>query len=129
MRVFLKRLTALAICVLAALPVLQVRVTAYAPVPRCTKIINPDITASGHRIVPADHYRLVAFSPDLARQFKFGDRFRLEVGGESFVVEYQDRMPGQRRKKIDFLMPTVGSCKEFGVQKGKLKLIEGKGML
>jgi len=129
MRAFLKRLTALAICVLAALPVLQVRVTAYAPVPRCTKIINPDITASGHRIVPADHYRLVAFSPDLAKQFKFGDRFRLEVGGEFFVVEYQDRMPGKRRKKIDFLLPTVGSCKEFGVQKGKLKLIEGKEML
>lgn len=129
MRVFLKRLTALAICVLAALPVLQVRVTAYAPVPRCTKIINPDITASGHRIVPADHYRLVAFSPDLAKKFKFGDRFRLEIGGEFFVVEYQDRMPGQRHKKIDFLLPTVGVCKEFGVQKGKLELIESKEML
>jgi 3D (Asp-Asp-Asp) domain-containing protein len=129
MRVFLKRLTALAICVLAALPVLQVRVTAYAPVPRCTKTINPDITASGHHIVPADHYRLVAFSPDLAKQFKFGTRFRLEIGGKVFVVEYQDRMPGQRRKKIDFLLPTVGTCKQFGVQKGKLTLIHGKEML
>ena len=129
MRVFLKRLTALAICVLAALPVLEVRVTAYAPVPRCTKTINPDITASGHHIIPADHYRLVAFSPDLAKQFKFGDRFRLEVGGKVLIVEYQDRMPGQRRKKIDFLLPTVGSCKKFGVQKGKLELIKRKEML
>jgi 3D (Asp-Asp-Asp) domain-containing protein len=124
MRVFLKRLTTLAICVLAALPVLQVRVTAYAPVPGCTKKINPDITASGHHIVPSDHYRLIALSPDLAKKFKFGNRFQLEVGGEVFVVEYQDRMPDQHRKKIDFLFPTVGSCKEFGVQKGKLKLIE-----
>ena len=129
MRVFLKRLTALAICVLAALPVLQVRVTAYAPIPRCTKITNPGITSSGHRIVPTYHYRLVAFSSDLAKKFKFGDRFRLEVGGESFVVEYQDRMPGQRREKIDFLLPTVGNCKVFGVQKGKLTLIEGKEIL
>jgi 3D (Asp-Asp-Asp) domain-containing protein len=129
MRVLLKRLTALAICVLAALPVLRVRVTAYAPVPQCTKTINPDITASGHRIVPADHYRLVAFSRDLGRHFRFGDRFLLEIGEESFVVEYQDRMASRWRKKIDFLMPTVGSCKEFGVQKGKLQLIEGKEML
>jgi hypothetical protein len=38
-------------------------------------------------------------------------------------------MPGQRHKKIDFLLPTVGVCKDFGVQKGKLELIESKGML
>jgi hypothetical protein len=38
-------------------------------------------------------------------------------------------MPGHRRNKIDFLLPTVGSCNEFGVQKGKLKLIGGKEIL
>jgi 3D (Asp-Asp-Asp) domain-containing protein len=123
MRIFLTVLAIFAtICVIAAHPAsaLPVKVTAYAPVPKCTKRVNPHITASGHRISPEDHFYLIALSPDLARKHKFGDRFRLEVGGETYVVEYQDRMPNQHRKKIDFLLPSVRECNEFGAKKGDL---------
>jgi 3D (Asp-Asp-Asp) domain-containing protein len=131
MRKFLKRLTAFAICVFAALPANaaspqnfhQVKVTAYAAVPRCTKRVNPTITASEHRITPKDHYRLVALSPDLAKRYQFGDRFRLEIDGATYIVEYQDKMPVQHRKKIDFLLPSVSACFEFGKKVGKLQLI------
>jgi 3D (Asp-Asp-Asp) domain-containing protein len=102
---------------------LMVKVTAYAAVPRCTKKINPDITASGRKIRRRDHYRLVALSPDLARNFKFGDQFRLKVGGRCYVVEYRDKMPDKHRKSIDFLLPSVKHCNEFGVKIGKLSLI------
>jgi 3D (Asp-Asp-Asp) domain-containing protein len=162
MRDFLKRVVAFANCLVAALPVfsvrvtansfiptrpeaveiclpeevaphqafpreinscLMVKVTAYAAVPRCTKKINPDITACGHRITRRDHYHLIALSPDLATGFTFGDRFRLEVGGKSYFVEYSDKMPDQHRESIDFLLPGVKLCKVFGVKTGKLSLL------
>lgn len=103
---------------------LTVKVTAYAAVPRCTKKINPDITASGHRIKRRDHYHLIALSPDLARGFIFGDRFRLEVGGKCYFVEYSDKMPDQHRESIDFLLPSVKVCNVFGVKTGKLSLLK-----
>jgi len=103
---------------------LTVKVTAYAAVPRCTKKINPDITASGHRIKRRDHYHLIALSPDLGRGFIFGDRFRLEVGGKSYFVEYSDKMPDQHREAIDFLLPSVKVCKVFGIKTGKLSLLK-----
>jgi 3D (Asp-Asp-Asp) domain-containing protein len=107
---------------------LMVKVTAYAAVPRCTKKINPDITASGRRITRRDHYHLIALSPDLAKGFTFGDRFRLEVGGKSYFVEYSDKMPDQHRDAIDFLLPSVKRCNVFGVKTGKLSLIEKTGV-
>jgi len=102
---------------------MMVKVTAYAAVPRCTKKINPDITASGRKIRRHDHYRLIALSPDLARNFKFGDRFRLKVDGKCYVVQYQDKMPDKHRESIDFLLPSVKRCNVFGVKIGKLTLI------
>jgi len=103
---------------------LMVKVTAYSAVPQCTKKINPDITASGRRIKRCDHYHLIALSPDLAKGFTFGDRFRLEVGGKRYFVEYCDKMPDQHRKAIDFLLPSVKLCNVFGVKTGKLSLIK-----
>ena len=103
---------------------LKVKVTAYAAVPGCTKKINPDITASGRRITRRDHYHLIALSPDLARGFTFGDRFRLEVGGKNYFVEYSDKMPDQHRESIDFLLPSIKLCNGFGVKTGKLSLVK-----
>ena len=103
---------------------LLVKVTAYAAVPRCTKKINPDITASGRRITRRDHYHLIALSPDLAQGFTFGDRFRLEVDRKNYFVEYSDKMPDQHRESIDFLLPSVKLCNVFGVKTGKLSLIK-----
>jgi len=107
---------------------LMVKVTAYAAVPRCTKKINPDITASGRRITRRDHYHLIALSPDLAKGFTFGDRFSLAVGGKSYFVEYSDKTPDQHRDAIDFLLPSVKRCNVFGVKTGKLSLIEKTGV-
>ncbi len=106
---------------------LRVRVSAYAAVPKCTKRKNPHITASGYKIKSRDHYRLIALSPDLARNFKFGDLFRLEVGGKSYLVSYRDKMPDRHKKAIDFLLPTVKKCKQFGVVTGKLCPVEKHG--
>jgi len=103
---------------------LMVRVTAYTAVPRCTKKIDPDITASGRRITRRDHYHLIALSPDLAKGFRFGDRFLLEVGGKSYLVEYCDNMPDKHRESIDFLLPSIKLCNVFGVKTGKLNLIK-----
>jgi hypothetical protein len=67
---------------------------------------------------------LIALSPDLARGFTFGDRFRLEVGGKCYFVEYSDKMPDQHRESIDFLLPSVKVCNVFGVKTGKLSLLK-----
>ncbi|MDR3555689.1 MAG: hypothetical protein P4L55_13105 [Syntrophobacteraceae bacterium] len=126
----LKRL-ALAVCVLSvALPVqaygFQVRVSAYAADRRCTKRFHPNVTASKHRITSQDCYRMVAFSPDLARQFRFGDRFRLQIKHKVYTVRYQDRMPWARRGRVDFLLPSVGSCRRFGIKRAILTPIKSE---
>src|SRR5512142_472814 len=100
MRGYLRGLTAFAICVFAALPVLTVKVTAYSPVPKCTKKGSPHITASGFKITQGHYYRVIALSPDLAKGHKFGDQFRLEVGGKCYFVEFQDKMPNKHRRSI-----------------------------
>jgi hypothetical protein len=92
--------------------------------PPMHKKINPDITASGHRITRRDHYHLIALSPDLAQGFTFGDRFRLEIDRKNYFVEYSDKMPDQHRESIDFLLPSVKLCNVFGVKTGKLSLIK-----
>ena len=126
-----KRL-ALAACVLSvALPVqaygFQVRVTAYAANRRCTKRVHPDITASEHRIRKQDCYRLIALSPDLARHFRFGDSFRLQINRKVYKVRYQDKMPKTKRKRVDFLLPSLRSCKNFGTRMAILTPIKGGG--
>lgn len=126
-----KRL-ALAACVLSvALPVqvygFQVRVTAYSADHRCTKRFHPDITASDHRIRRQDCYRLIALSPDLARRFRFGDCFRLQINRKVYNVKYQDKMPRTGRKRVDFLLPSLGSCKRFGIRRAVLTPIKGRG--
>lgn len=127
----LKRL-ALAVCVLSvALPVqaygFQVRVSAYAADRRCTKRVQPYVTASEHRLTRHDCYRLVALSPDLARRFRFGDCFRLQVNHKAYIVRYQDKMPKRGRGRVDFLLPSIRSCKRFGIKKATLTLIKRRG--
>ena len=120
----LKRL-ALAACVLSvALPVqaygFQVRVSAYAADPHCTKRVHPHITASDHRITRRDYYRLIALSPDLARRFKFGERFRLQINHKVYNVRYLDKMPKCKPGRVDFLLPSIRSCKKFGIKEAIL---------
>jgi len=125
----LKRL-ALAVCVISlALPEttygFQVRVSAYAPIPRCTKKIHPEVAASGHHICSADYGRVIALSHDLAKKFKFGDLFVLKLHGKSLIVEYLDRVPRKgRKKKVDFLLQSMEECFQFGIQEGELTLIK-----
>ncbi len=127
----LKRL-ALAVCVLpVALPVqaygLQVRVTAYAANPHCTKRIHPYITASEHRLRPRDCYRLIALSSDLAKRYRFGDLFRLKINRKVYTVRYQDKMPGSKHGRVDFLLPSLAKCKRFGIKRATLTLIPKDG--
>ncbi len=126
-----KRL-ALAACVLSvALPVhaygFQVRVTAYAANPHCTKRVHPSITASRHRISKHDYYRLIALSPDLARRYRYGTCFRLQIARKVYKVRYQDKMPRTQRRRVDFLLPSIGSCKRFGVKRATLTPIPERG--
>ncbi len=126
-----KRL-ALAVCVLSvALPVhaygFQVRVSAYAADPRCTKRVHPHVTASAHRITKGDCYQMVALSPDLARRFRFGDCFRLQINHKVYNVRYQDKMPKSRCRRVDFLLPSVRSCRRFGIRKATLTPVKMSG--
>lgn len=123
---------ALAVCVLSfALPVqahgFQVRVSAYAADRRCTKRFHPRITASMHRITSRDYYSLVALSPDLAKHFRFGDRFRLRINHKVYTVRYQDKMPRSRPGRVDFLLPSYGSCRKFGIKRATLTPLKGGG--
>ena len=100
-------------------PMHHVTVTAYTTVPRCTDS-NPHVTSSNFKIKPAHYRRIVALSKDLARKYEFGDVFNLWVDGQLYSVAYQDRMPPKHRKKVDLLLPSVKSCKEFGRNQGVL---------
>lgn len=121
------KMLALAACViLIALPIkangLQVRVSAYAAVPSCTKPTNPRTCASEHHITSKDCYHLIALCPKLARHYQYGDVFILKVGKRRYWVKYEDRMSSRIRgpRSVDFLLPSIGACKKFGVKKAIL---------
>ncbi|MCU0587141.1 MAG: hypothetical protein MUF52_03205 [Syntrophobacteraceae bacterium] len=97
----------------------RVTVTAYTNIPSCTDS-TPDETASMLRIRPGHHGRIIALSRDLARGYRFGDRFHLIVGGKTHVVEFQDLMARRHTNRIDLLLPSKRKCQEFGVSSGVL---------
>lgn len=97
----------------------RVTVSAYTNSPRCTDA-TPGRTASSLRIRPEHYRKVVALSPDLARNYEFGDRFYLVVNGKSHLVEFQDLMPKKHKNKIDFLLPSRRDCMRFGVTQGVL---------
>lgn len=97
----------------------KVTVTAYTNSPKCADG-NPNITASLLRIKQHHYWKVVALSPDLARGYKFGDKFELRVKGKKYMVEFQDVMPRKHKNKIDFLLPSEKKCMEFGRNKGIL---------
>ncbi len=101
-----------------------VKVTAYTAGYECGHV-----TASGVHLKKKHCWVIVAFNPRLAGKYKFGDRFRLEIEGKVYIVEFQDRMAPRRRGKankayIDFLLPSVEACRQFGVKRGTLTKIE-----
>ncbi len=102
---------------------LRVTVTAYTARPKCLQN-KPSLTASSIEITP-DHYkRIIALSPDLARNYQFGDQFHLHVKGKSYQVEYQDKMSGKHKNRIDILLPTRKDCLTFGITQGVLVPLE-----
>lgn len=104
----------------------RVTVTAYTNVPECTDS-TPDETASLLRIKPKHYWRLIALSRDLARGYKFGDRFILRTNGKAYPVEFQDLMAPKQRNKVDFLLPSVRKSLEFGVKEGVLIPVKEAG--
>ncbi|MCE5241608.1 MAG: hypothetical protein ABFD98_00100 [Syntrophobacteraceae bacterium] len=108
-----------AVYFLNRVPVHRVKITAYTNVPQCTDS-TPNETASMLRIKRKHYWKLVALSRDLARGYKFGDRFILRVNGRDYPVEFQDLMAARHRNKIDFLLPSVKRAMKFGVNDGVL---------
>lgn len=100
-------------------PFHHVTVTAYTNIPMCTKEEH-DVTASNVLIKPKDYGKLIALSRDLGKGYAFGDRFDLWSNGKLYAVSYRDRMPKKHRKKVDLLLPSLNSCKEFGKNPGIL---------
>ena len=100
-------------------PVHRVQITAYTNVPQCTDS-TPDETASMLHIKRKHYWKLIALSRDLAKGYKFGDRFILRVNGKSYAVEFQDVMAARHRNQIDFLLPSVKRAMKFGVNEGLL---------
>jgi 3D (Asp-Asp-Asp) domain-containing protein len=97
----------------------KIIVTAYTNVPQCTDD-TPDETASLLLIRPKHYWNVIALSRDIAKDYKFGDKFRLLINGKPHMVVYEDRMPAKHTKKIDLLLPSIRECREFGKQKGIL---------
>ncbi len=101
----------------------QVTVTAYTNSPCCTND-KPNLTASSLEITPEHYKKIVALSPDLARNYEFGDQFYLHVRGRSYLVEYQDKTSRRHKNRIDFLLPSKKECKKFGITRGTLVPVE-----
>jgi 3D (Asp-Asp-Asp) domain-containing protein len=97
----------------------HVTVTAYTNTPQCTDG-DHNVTASSFRIQHKHYGKIIALSRDLAGKYEFGDRFGLWSNGKLRVVSYEDRMPKKHRKKVDLLLPSLKSCKEFGKSAGIL---------
>lgn len=97
----------------------KVKVTAYTNIPSCADS-TPNITASGLRIKPVHYRKLIVLSPDLAKKYRFGDKFKLVTKDKILLVEYQDIMAKRSRMKIDLLLPSKRACMKFGVEKGLL---------
>ncbi len=98
---------------------LRVTVTAYTARPACPKN-KPSLTASSLEIT-SDHYkRIIALSPDLAKNYQFGDQFHLHVQGKSYLVEYQDKTSAKHKNRIDILLPNRKECLTFGITRGVL---------
>lgn len=97
----------------------RVTVTAYTNTSRSRSCISGR-TASSLRIRSTHYWKLIALSPDLAKGYRFGDRFILRVNGREYPVEYQDVMAKRHKRKIDFLLPSVKQCRRFGVKGGVL---------
>jgi len=100
-------------------PIHHVMVSAYANHPKCTGSSRA-VTSSSLKIGPEDYGRLIALSPDIAKQHDFGDSFNLWVKGKLDTVDYQDSMPKHRRKSVDLLLPSIKSCIQFGRNPGVL---------
>lgn len=98
---------------------IEVTATAYVNTPGCTDS-TPNVTASMLKIEKRHVRRLIAFSHDLARGWKFGQRFYLVVGEKIYDVEFQDIMNKKHHRKIDLLLGSKKECLEFGVKKGTL---------
>lgn len=96
-----------------------VTVTAYTTHPSCTGS-GKNVTSSASRIEPEDYGKLVALSSDIASSYSFGDQFDLWVNGRVYPVTYKDSMPKKHRKKVDLLLPSLKSCRDFGRKQGVL---------
>lgn len=97
----------------------QVVVTAYTDNIKCVGSAQFK-TSSSHRLSAKDYNRLIALSHDLAKGYDFGDEFKLYVKGKTYEVTYRDRMPKKHRSKVDLLLPSMNSCREFGRKTGIL---------
>jgi hypothetical protein len=98
----------------------NVTVTGYHSKPNC-------VMASTKKITTGHYGNVIALSPDLARRFRFGEKFQLKINGEVYIVEYWDRMPHPQIKSVDLLLPSSKSCKRLGRSKGELTLIKRGG--
>lgn len=97
----------------------RVTVTAYTNVEACTDS-TPNETASLLQIKPRHYGKIIALSRDLAKQYRFGDRFELRLNGRTHIVEYQDLMNKRFKNRIDLLLPSVRKSLKFGVNEGML---------
>ncbi len=101
----------------------KVRISAYAPVKRCTKPLNSDVTSSGLKLKQQHSGQIIALSRDLAKWYKFGDTFKLVIGDNIYIVTFQDKMHGRKRNSVDLMFYTVKQCKEFGLKEGYIEKI------
>lgn len=104
-------------------PVYHVTVSAYANTPQCTAS-RRGVMSSAIKIRPEHCGKVIALSRDIARNYNYGDRFDLYTKGKLYVVCFQDRMPAKHHRKVDLLLPSLKSCRQFGRGSGVLVPLE-----
>ncbi len=100
-------------------PVYHVTVSAYANQPQCTAS-RKGVMASCIKIRPEHCGKVIALSRDIAKNYTYGDRFNLWAKGKLYEVRFQDRMPAKHHGKVDLLLPSIKSCRQFGRNAGVL---------
>lgn len=96
-----------------------VTVAAYSPEAHQTDK-SPSVTASGLKIRNEHYGKVIALSKDIAKDYKFGTKFKLYIGDLVYDVVYEDSTNKCWNKRIDLLLPTRKGCYQWGLKKGRL---------
>lgn len=93
------------------------KISAYCP-KSCCNGSNSNKTASSEKMIP---YKTVAVDPKV---IPLGSRLKIECNGKAYYVTANDTGSAIKNKKIDMSMDTHQNALKWGLQYGKVWIIE-----